>query len=825
MTPAGKIIDIDAFKRKESGLKTTRLLPPRERDWAREYGPTAAIFVLLVVALTFLVSPPAKIVVPVYSIGSISPSNIKAQEDLLVEDKESTQKNRKEAYDSALDIYDFDSGREAAAAERVKNAFSLVARGYRAFSEQAYLEILQERERIESETDMGIRPGPAETSQAAKRMAEFEKSPAFATLMEEFKKTLGVTLDEKSLGTLRYYHFWPRIEEAILSAVRFPLAKGLVPSKNLMPPSSARGILARNIATGAEKPLRNIGDIMDSNDAEQHARESIAAAIPGNKANLRRVAQKIAVELLRPNLTYNGKETLAAREGAAARANPVYFQILRGEIIVREGERITPAHHARMTGLAAHQKDGGRLGAVAGAALVCALLMALGALFVHRNHEEVRDSAKMQGLMALLLAGHMTLLGASQYVWGIMFYKAQDTEYQYLILAAPIVFGPLLVSMLFSAELVILFTVVASALTGIMFRDYPLIAILTLTGGLMCAYHVRQYTKRTAILKVGLMVGLFNALAITGAELASARSLHAADAYTMALAFAGGMVSAILASGAAPIIESFFPVVSDIRLLELTNMNHPLLRRMIMEAPGTYHHSMMVGNLAEEACKAIGANALLARAGAMFHDIGKMKKSEYFVENQARDLNPHDKLTPSMSALVIASHVKDGLDMAKKHKLLPQISAMIPEHHGTQTIRWFYHKAKQAEDPGREEVREESYKYPGPIPSSKESACVAMADSIEAAARALGEPTPQKLKDLVTGVINDKFVQGQLDNSHLTLHELALIADSFTRTLSGIHHHRIQYPEKDREKEKEKETNGARDNAGSDPKKTQVKNP
>jgi hypothetical protein len=673
---------------------------------------------------------------------------------------------------------------------------------------------------MEAESEMAPeRAAPDKLSQAARVVAEFENTRGYGALMEEFRKTLGVDLDDKMMAPLRQYHFWPRIEEAVLSAVRQPLARGLLPAKSMISPASAQGIVIRDMATGAERIVRNLGEIMDSAEVERHTRDSVAGSLSGDKMNLRRVALKIAAELLRPNLTFNGKETLLARESAAARVNAVYFQIQRGEMIVREGERVTPAHFAKMNGLAERMKEGGWLGPMAGAALICALMSALGALFIYRNHEEIRDSVKMRALMALLLAGHMALLAASQYVWVTMFSRAGDAAFQYLLLAAPIVFGPLLISMLFTAELVILFTVVVSALTGVMLRDYPVIAILTLTGGLMCAYHVRQYSKRTAILKVGLMVGMFNALAVTGVELSGARHLYAADAYTVALAFIGGVVSAALASVAAPIIESFFPVVSDIKLLELTNMNHPLLRRMVMDAPGTYHHSIMVGNLAEEACKAIGANALLARAGALFHDVGKMKKSEYFVENQAREANPHDRLTPSMSALVIASHVRDGMDLAKKHRLLPQISAMIPEHHGTQTIKWFYHKAKQAEDADREEVREESYKYPGPIPSSKESACVAMADSIEAAARACADPTPQKLKDMVTGVINDKFVQGQLDNSHLTLHELALIADSFTHTLGGIHHHRIQYPEKERD------SNGTRDNAGSDSKKAQGRNP
>jgi hypothetical protein len=217
---------------------------------------------------------------------------------------------------------------------------------------------------------------------------------------------------------------------------------------------------------------------------------------------------------------------------------------------------------------------------------------------------------------------------------------------------------------------------------------------------------------------------------------------------------------------------------------------------MVVEAPGTYHHSIMVGYLAEEACKSIDANALLAKAGALFHDIGKMKKPEYFVENQRHGAdNPHNKLSASMSTLIITNHIKEGIELARKHNILPQVAAMIPEHHGTQLVKYFYGKAIASQDETRGEVKESDFRYPGPIPSSRESACVALADSIEAAARACGEPTPIRLKGIVTDVINDKFIQGQLDRSHLTLHDLALITDSYVHTLTSIHHHRIVYPE------------------------------
>ncbi|MDH5756971.1 MAG: HDIG domain-containing protein [Nitrospinota bacterium] len=814
MSPAGKIIDIDAFKKKESGLKATRPIPAVKASFMKRHWEIITIITLLIVALTVIVTPPRKQKVNVYPIGSIAPENIKADADILLEDKESTAKNRQAAFDMALDVYDMDTTLELKVSTKVKKAFALMTNAYKTYSEPAYKDLLSERQRLEAEGDTSIEPVPEERlAESNKTILEFERSEGYKTLLAEFQDALGVSLDQRSISILRYYHFWPRIAESIQVAIQGPLSKGVAPQKNTLPRSSAKGMILKDVTTGEERRIDSFNEIMDMSQARVAISETVGELITGDKANLRKAVINICMSLIKPNLTFNRKETLVAKEDAREKVDHVFFQVQKGEMIIREGERVTPAHFAKLTGMADQAPDTGWYKMALGTAMVCALLVALGSLFIVRHHEEIYESSKMQSLVAILLAGHLGLLALWQYLAGQMLPGAHGVTLNHMLLAAPLVFGPLVVSMFFTVELTILFTIIVSALTAVMAPDYPVAAFVTLMGGLVCAFHVRQYSKRTTLLVVGLMVGALNALCVLGMDLIGGVFNGSNEQYIMALAFAGGVTSAILVSGAVPILESLFPVVSDIKLLELTNLNHPLLRRMIMEAPGTYHHSIMVGNLAEEACKSIGANALLARAGSLFHDIGKLKKSEYFVENQKVGANPHDKLTPSMSTLVIVSHVRDGLEMAKKYKLLPQISAMIPEHHGTQTIRWFYHKAKQAEDTNREEVREDNYKYPGPIPSSRESACVAMADSIEAAARACAEPTAQRLRELVTEVINDKFMAGQLDNSHLTLHDIALITDSFTRVLMGIHHHRIKYPDRERD------TNSARENADPDTKK------
>jgi putative nucleotidyltransferase with HDIG domain len=246
-------------------------------------------------------------------------------------------------------------------------------------------------------------------------------------------------------------------------------------------------------------------------------------------------------------------------------------------------------------------------------------------------------------------------------------------------------------------------------------------------------------------------------------------------------------------------LEGFFSRISNLRLLELCDVNHPLLRRMSLEAPGTYHHSLIVASLAEDAANAIGANGLLCRVGAYFHDIGKMVKAEYFIENQGTLGNPHDQVSPSLSKLIITSHVKEGIALGREYKLDQQVIDFIPQHHGTSKIEFFYQKALKQEaneeEFEKEEVSEETYRYPGPRPQSKETAIVMMADSVEAAARTIEEPSHQRYKDLVYKIINKKLFDEQLDETPLTLRDIHGIAERFITTLQSVHHARIPYPE------------------------------
>jgi cyclic-di-AMP phosphodiesterase PgpH len=315
-------------------------------------------------------------------------------------------------------------------------------------------------------------------------------------------------------------------------------------------------------------------------------------------------------------------------------------------------------------------------------------------------------------------------------------------------------------------------------------------------GGLTAAFSVRNARTRGKQLIAGLYAGIIQVSCII--LLYPLMSFMPSRTFTVdyMLPFIfNGLLAGCIVMVVLKIFETLFGVLTNFSLLELSDFNHPLLRRMVLEAPGTYHHSLIVSNLAEAAAEAIGANSLLTRVGAYYHDIGKLEKPEYFTENQLAGGNKHDDIEPSISRLVILNHVKEGLELGKKYKLNPMILNFIPQHHGTALMYYFYQKAlEEAEDP--DSVSEENFRYPGPKPQTRETAIVMMADSVEGATRALDEQTPTRIAEVVRKVINNKFIDGQLDECNLTLKEIELIAATFSRVLSAMYHGRVKYPEK-----------------------------
>jgi len=315
-----------------------------------------------------------------------------------------------------------------------------------------------------------------------------------------------------------------------------------------------------------------------------------------------------------------------------------------------------------------------------------------------------------------------------------------------------------------------------------------------LLGSMTVCYHIVHCRKRSAFFKAGLFLGLLNTVVILALSLLTTTIASLDTLIKLAMGFFGGILTGTVVAGITPLFESIFRYTTDIKLLELANLNQPIFQRMIIEAPGTYHHSIIVGSMVEAAAEAIGANSLLVKVSAYYHDIGKIKKPHYFIENQSNGENRHDKLSPRMSTLVIISHIKDGCELAKQAKLGAQIISIIREHHGNSLVRYFYDKAKKDDDASIRSLSESDFRYPGPKPQTREAGLVLLGDVIEASSRILSNPTPSRIKNLVRERIERVFMDGQLDECELTLHDLNNISATFIRILTGIFHQRIDYP-------------------------------
>jgi len=358
--------------------------------------------------------------------------------------------------------------------------------------------------------------------------------------------------------------------------------------------------------------------------------------------------------------------------------------------------------------------------------------------------------------------------------------------------SVPVALGGLLLAVLFNSRLAFAGALAISILTSLLASAELRFFLYSFVGSLTAIFALVGQKSRATLLRAGALVGLANLYSIL------AWSLLSGATESLAFDLMGGLINglfvAILALGLLPLFEYLFQVATDFRLIELCNMNHPLLKQMILKAPGTYHHSMLVGTLAEAAGEAIGANTLLCRVGAYYHDIGKMTKPLYFVENQTDSKDLHGKLRPSLSSLVIVSHVKAGVELGRAYGLPTAVVEMIPQHHGTRLVTFFYDKAKKSQDPDMGEVQEEEFRYPGPKPQTKEAAILMLADAVEAASRTLTERTQGRFQGLVGNIVNTIFTDGQLNECELTLRELHLIEESFVRVLLGIYHHRVDYP-------------------------------
>lgn len=503
--------------------------------------------------------------------------------------------------------------------------------------------------------------------------------------------------------------------------------------------------------------------------------------------------------LLRPNVVLDQTATATAREAAANKIQPVTISLKRNQVIAREGDTVTSATLSQLTALKTLGHAGRPWHNLIGLLLiVLAVYWAVWKFTEHRSAASVLSLSKWR---AFALVGSAIVVETALMRIGFTFGDAiagrmttvPFNDPMIWNFAIPFAAAALLVVMLVDTQLAFLTAIVTALFAGLLAPtgiEKAVYAMISCTGAI---YGIGRYRERQSVTLAGLFVGGVNAF-MALALMAYAEQPITLNSFLLAAGcgFAGGLLTAIFAAGGLPINESLFGILTDVKLLELSNADLPVLGQLALRAPGTNQHSHAVGQLAEDACRAVGANPLLARIGALYHDIGKVAAPEYFVENQQGD-NPHDHMKPTQSARIITSHVTYGMKLAKEINLPQKIADFIPQHHGTRTLHFFLRKAESLTKPG-EVIDEKDFRYPGPKPQFKEAAIMMLADSCEAAARSLARPDPENIRAIVAKIVDAIISDGQLDECDLTLQEITTIREAIISALTAIYHARIDYP-------------------------------
>ncbi len=700
--------------------------------------------------------------IPTFKAGDISGRDVRAMQDVTYEDKAATARKREAARGEVPALYVLDTGiiagREAALGKAFAAARDILA-----------------AERIPAEGTLGT-------------VRETE-------VIRELEASIGSIVPPSVLPVLLRQRFSPSFQTQIVAVLDAVLRGGIVADRNEFMRNQRGGIVVRDSTSPLEHPLADAFTARDLSAAKDYLRQFHPefAALSGRD---RAAIIQFLEGMLLPTLIFDDKETEARRTAAAVHVTPVEVQIKQGKIVVRNGEEISESILTQLEALKLRQRPRSLLWQFFGFLFFTVVfLYALWRYFVHyqTRHSKIRSHAV---LILLVVASQLLVMRLSTVMVDVLNERLDNLRHPLILYyAIPFAFGAVLVTLLVDVNLGTIVSVMLAALTGLFYDDVDL-GVYLLVGSIAAIYSIRQYKDRAAILKAGLMIGAANLLTLLAFDLLRQAPLTLSGVLLQViLALISAALASALASLLLPALESLFKITTDLRLLELSNLNAPILRRLSVEAPGTYHHSLMVGTLAEAAAEAIGANPLLVRVSAYYHDLGKMLKPEYFLENQVFGISKHENLTPSMSCLIIASHVKDGLELAREIGLVQSIRDMIPQHHGTRIMTFFYQKARDSLDArNSQEVVEADFRYPGPKPQSKEAAIMMMADSVEAASRTLTHPTAAQIQGMIERLVEAIVADDQLDECDITTREIRLVKESFFTILTGIFHRRIDYP-------------------------------
>lgn len=736
-----------------SKSRITRGLDERAGLWDRVLAMPLAWATLAAVVCTVLLMPRLDTDVPTWSVGDVAAFDVVVPRDLSLPDEVATAAARAEARAAVQPVFDFEP-----------------------------------RIRLELETEI----------REVFAVCRFWLADGTATADDLVDATV-LGIDPPMVNVFAESECGARLENALIEVVGEVYRAGVVDDRRELERRGDNGLVIRDLAGGAERRT-TLDELADAVDRRSDLADSLQARLLAQEAVARRWV-KPATEFLSANMlsniVLNRKETNSRVEEAATQVAPRSRTFRRGQVLVRRGDRVSPEVAQTLEVINQQRLEVTEYSRVLGVGLLVVLVIAawwpIQQVF-GGPAGELRQRLSMIYLLLMLFTAlnrlvlflaeaisrnvqGQTLANLDSYLWGL-----------------PFATGPAMVLLLMGLQPALVFAVGAAILAGLLLDGQFTMVIFAMVSGIVGVLASRRFTERASLSRVGLIVGLANSLMFLVLDLY--RGLPEQPQSTLfaaGCAFVGGLLAAGIVTSLLPLLESLLGVTTDQRLLELSNQNLPLLKRLSLEAPGTYQHSLAVSNLVEAGADAVGANALLLRVCAYYHDIGKLVKPQYFVENQ-RGANPHDELSPSMSSLVIQSHVKEGIEMAREAKLPMSIRQGIATHHGTKLIRYFFIKAQDRSQSGKSEVRESDYRYPGPKPHTKEMGILLLADAVEAAARTIEQPSPNKLQGMIKKIFDNALEDGQLDGSELTFSELDKVASAFLWVLTNMYHHRIDYP-------------------------------
>ncbi|HIJ87093.1 MAG TPA: HDIG domain-containing protein [Desulfuromonadales bacterium] len=712
----------------------------------------SVLLVTTALLLTITILPSQHTFTLSYKVGDIASSDIRVPQDLLVEAKALTEQRRKDAANNAPVVYNLSDQLAGALHDKLQQALVIV----RASGD--------EKNRKKISTLRAALSPLLDTDLSDAEIMALTRVTSDKLFLANAAELLGELFQRKIVLDVNVFQMDIRRGLEITDNNGHKIGGGDV-TTSFIGIDDARRIVSRWSFKGVGNSVDNI-----------------------------HIASMIA-KIMLPNLFYNREASEVRSRSVMETVRPVLFKLQKGEMVVRVGERITAEQAQKLDAIFVGQHSGDWFFKALGTCILIIVLFYFPYRFACKNIRKFNPTDKDVLIISLLITISFICFKTALLIThniGAVFPSVDASNYFYLF---PFAAGAMIVRIFINSEVALVYCAILAPLLGIMFENNMLVIIYSLLGGIVGAHAVRHCTSRGTLYTAGIKVSIVNlALALSFQTLNNA-IFSMQTLYVALFALFSGFICAGFVSSFIPLVETLFQYTTDIKLLELANLNSPVLRELMVKAPGTYHHSIVVGNLVEAAAESIGANPLLARVSAYYHDIGKAAKPLYFIENQSGEENRHDKLLPSMSALILISHIKEGAELAREHRLGQPIIDIIRQHHGTALIKFFYERAKNQAKATDQIVEEKDFRYPGPKPQTREAGIVMLADCVEAASRTLANPTSDRIQGLVQKLINNVFIDGQLDECELTLKNLHEIARSFTTILNGIFHHRVEYPE------------------------------